>query len=59
MKTAKRFILGAISSLFLAVGLVRAADQLDPLSRSLSVDAAVNGSAPDSTAPCDANTNDR
>jgi hypothetical protein len=31
MKTTKRFVLGLISSLLLAVGFVRAADSLDPV----------------------------
>lgn len=37
MKTITRLILGVISSSLLAVGFVRAADQLDPMSKALGL----------------------
>jgi hypothetical protein len=44
----KRFILGIISSALFAVGLTRAADRLDPLSRSVpAIQAVTTKSAPD------------
>jgi hypothetical protein len=55
MKNLKRLILGALSSLLLAVGFARAADQLDPMSRSLphvSADSSVE-SSPDCATLCD------
>jgi len=36
MKTTKRMLFGLFSSLLLAIGFARAADVLDPISRSLS-----------------------
>ena len=55
MKNLKRLVLGALSSLLFTVGFARAADQLDPMSRSLpqiNNDTTV-ACAPDSTTLCD------
>jgi hypothetical protein len=55
MKTFKRTSFGIISSLLLAVGLVRAAQQLDPLSKSIVIDKGANINitpAPGCAAPC-------
>lgn len=55
MKTLKRLILGALSSLLFSVGFARVADQLDPMSQSLSqvnTESSVE-SSPDCTTLCD------
>jgi hypothetical protein len=55
MKTFKRTSFGIISSLLLAVGLVGAAQQLDPLSKSIVIDKGSNVDitpAPNCAAPC-------
>jgi len=47
--------LGVISSLLLTVGLARAAQQLDPLSKSVAIDKGANidiTPAPSCAAPC-------
>lgn len=46
MKNTKRFILGVLSSVLLAVGFVQAAEKLDPVSNDVTAE--VVGSAPDS-----------
>jgi hypothetical protein len=54
MKNFKRWVLGFLSSLFLASGLARAADRLDPINRDLN--GTDNGSlagTPDSVSFCD------
>lgn len=55
MKNLKRFLFGAFSSLLLTAGFVRAADRLDPMSRTLtSVDTGIAQlGAPDSSMECD------
>jgi hypothetical protein len=54
MNTTKRFVFGILSSVLLAVGLVRAADSIDPVNASLPpVDAAITESSPDSSTLCD------
>jgi hypothetical protein len=50
MNTTKRFLFGFLSSALLAVGLARAADILDPMSRSLP--AAQSKTGTKSTADC-------
>jgi hypothetical protein len=41
MKSKKRFVLGLFATLLLSVGLTRAADRLDPLSKTnINADAA-------------------
>jgi hypothetical protein len=51
--STKRFALGFLSSLLLAVGLARAADLLDPLTLSLpATQAAATGTAPDTIINC-------
>jgi len=53
MNTTKRYLLGLVSSLLLAVGLVRAADRLDPMVGNISVPAPHTlGVAQDSAEPC-------
>jgi hypothetical protein len=54
MNNLKRFLLGALSSLLFATGFVRAAGQLDPVSRSLpkTSDPTMAG-APDCVGFCD------
>jgi hypothetical protein len=55
MKNFKRFLFGVLSSLLFATGFVRAASQLDPMSRSLdqtATDSVISG-APDCSSPCD------
>lgn len=55
MKNMKRLVLGALSSLLFTVGFARAADLVDPMSRSLpqvSTDTAIAG-APDCSTYCD------
>ena len=54
MKNLKRYILGALSTLLFAIGFARAADQLDPMSKSVSgnTDTLLAG-APDSSSYCD------
>ncbi len=37
MKTITRLVLGLVSSLFLAAGFARAAENLDPMTKSLGV----------------------
>jgi hypothetical protein len=52
--TIKRFVFGIFSTALLAVGLVRAADQFDPMTLSVSApDALVKGTAPDTSNECD------
>jgi hypothetical protein len=34
MKTSHRFLLGMLSSILFAIGMVRAAEQLDPVARA-------------------------
>jgi hypothetical protein len=55
MRNLKHLLFGVLSSLLLAVGFVRAADQLDPMSRSLSASQknSVASTAPDCTSYCD------
>jgi hypothetical protein len=55
MKNLKRLVFGVLSSLLLTVGFVRAADQLDPMSKSLSVNQenSVTSSAPSCGDLCD------
>jgi hypothetical protein len=54
MNTTKRFVFGILSSVLLAVGLVRAADSLDPVNASLPpVDIEITDSTPDSSSVCD------
>jgi hypothetical protein len=55
MKNLKRLVFGVLSSLLLAVGFVQAADHLDPMSRSLSVNQenSVSSTAPDCSGLCD------
>jgi hypothetical protein len=54
MKNIKRWAFGLISSLFLAVGLVRAADALDTVTRELTAsDQGALSAAPDCTQYCD------
>ena len=55
MKKLKRLLLGVLSSLLLTAGFAQAADQLDPMSRSLAVtrtDPALSG-ALDCAGNCD------
>ena len=55
MKTFKRMAFGIISSLLLTVGLARAAQQLDPLSKSVVADKGANidvAPAPSCAVPC-------
>jgi hypothetical protein len=42
MKNITRLVLGVVSSVFLAVGLARAADKLDPMGKSLEPNNAEN-----------------
>ena len=55
MKTLNRLVLGVLSSLLLAAGFVRAADQMDPISRSLPKNegSMVTSTAPDCSQNCD------
>lgn len=59
MKNLKRFVFGVLSSLLLAVGFVQAADHLDPMTRSLSMNQenSVTSSAPDCSGNCDFDSN--
>jgi hypothetical protein len=60
MNTTKRYLFGIISSVLLAVGLARAAEQLDPMSQHLpAADAAITGTAPDSSSECIVDLSDR
>lgn len=55
MNTNKRFVFGLLSALLLAVGFVRAADQMDPMNRILKDSdkgACADGPAPTCTTPC-------
>ena len=55
MKSIKRILLGIISSLLLAVGFVRAAGDLDPMSSTLSSEATsavVDRAGDPCTLPC-------
>lgn len=55
MKSFKRLILGFLSSALFAVGLVRAADSMDPMSHSQSADFSnVQTMAPDTNDICNA-----
>ena len=53
MKNLKRLVLGALSSLLFTVGFARVADQLDPMSESLSANDTAVSSSPDCTSLCD------
>jgi hypothetical protein len=55
MKTLKRLAFGVLSSLLFAVGLARAGDHLDPISRSLTAadKGRVLASAPDTADICE------
>jgi hypothetical protein len=60
MKNLKRFVLGAVSSVLLAVGLSRAAETIDPVSGSLNgINAQITGTAPDTGGECNADLNDQ
>jgi hypothetical protein len=50
MNSTKRFLLGVLSSLLLAVGFVRAANQIDPLTQSMGSSTAT--SVMDPIPPC-------
>lgn len=53
MKSIIRFVFGAVSSALLALGLVRAADLIDPMNLSLpAVGTTTTGSAPSCTVEC-------
>jgi hypothetical protein len=55
MNNLKRLVLGVLSSLLFTIGFARTADQLDPMSNSLSkvnTDTAMSG-APDCSTLCD------
>ncbi|MEO7347000.1 MAG: hypothetical protein ABIZ49_08250 [Opitutaceae bacterium] len=55
MNTKKRFLFGLVSSLFLVVGLVRAADRFDPGSRTglkFSEDVRLNAPGSNSNEDC-------
>jgi hypothetical protein len=52
MKNTKRFVLGLVSSLLLAVGFVRAADSLDPVLNDASTASNQLGVADSCTAQC-------
>lgn len=52
MKNIKRWFLGFCSSLLLAVGLVRAADKLDPMNQDFTANDSVISSSPDTTNAC-------
>jgi hypothetical protein len=59
MKSIVRFLLGIGSSALLAVGLVRAADHLDPMNQSLpAVGSTTTGSAPTCSNECFFTTKD-
>ena len=51
MNSTKRFLFGVISSLLLAAGFARAADGLDPMTKSLG-NANDNPAAMAATEPC-------
>jgi len=54
MKNIKRLVFGIVSSLLLAAGFARAADQLDPVVVDASVAASQSlGVADDCSLPCD------
>lgn len=54
MKNAKRLFFGVLSSLLFVVGLVRAAERLDPINGDLRVNhGAVQIGTPDCSSPCD------
>jgi hypothetical protein len=51
--STKRFALGFLSSLLLAVGLARAADLLDPINHSLRAgDVVISDAAPGTVSEC-------
>ena len=56
MNSTKRLIFGVVSTLLLAVGFVRAADRLDPMSQGLRATASdivvADGGTPPCAAPC-------
>jgi hypothetical protein len=55
MNSTKRFFLGLVSSLLLAVGFVRAADRFDPVSRalpSINENLQLNATAADTHTEC-------
>lgn len=56
MNSAKRLVLGVVSTLLLAAGLARAADRLDPMSQSdrltLGGTVVTGASVPPCTLPC-------
>ena len=54
MNSIQRLVFGVISSLLLAIGFVRAADRLDPMTNSLSssIDNGTLGVAAPCTDPC-------
>ena len=55
MKNLKRLVLGVLSSLLFTVGFTRAADQLDPMSNSLSqlTSDSAGSTTPDCSTLCD------
>lgn len=56
MNKTKRFFYGVLSSLLLAAGFARAADGLDPMTKTLGADASspvASTAAEPCTAPCD------
>lgn len=53
MKNNKRWFLGFCSTLLLAVGLVRAADTLDPINQDLTSNDSAVYPSPNTTNPCD------
>ncbi len=56
MKTISRLCFGLLSSLFLAIGMVRAAERLDPVTQTSKVtadDVQQHASALPCTLPCD------
>lgn len=52
MRTIKRFFLGALSCALLALGFAQAADHVDPMIPTHSIDARVNGTAADTVTEC-------
>jgi hypothetical protein len=53
MKNTKRLLFGALSSLLLAAGFVRAADRLDPVTSQLADAAQAMRGSPDCAQFCD------
>lgn len=53
MNTTKRLVFGVLASLLLAVGFAKAADRLDPVSRSLNMIHGVMDDPAPPCAPCD------